>query len=58
MATIADADASSGGSAILSYSLEWDWGSGAAGFVALIGESTDNLVTQYTATSLTAGTSY
>lgn len=57
MATIADSDASNGGSAILSYSLEWDWGS-AAGFVALIGESADNLVTQYTATSLTAGTSY
>jgi hypothetical protein len=37
-----------GGSDILSYSLEWDSGSGGASFTPLIGYSTNSLVLVFT----------
>jgi len=47
-----------GGSPILSYSLEWDSGSSGAGFSALVGLTGDNLNRVQMATGLTAGASY
>lgn len=50
--------ASSGGSSILSYSLEWDSGAGAA-YADLVGLSSDNLIRTFTQTSgVTEGSSY
>jgi hypothetical protein len=46
-----------GGSAILSYSLDWDYGSGST-YVNLIGGTNDSLTLSYTKTGLTTGSTY
>lgn len=59
MTAIADGDAAAnGGSPIVSYSLEWDSGSGGAGFTALVGEASPNVQLAQVATGLTTGASY
>ena len=47
-----------GGSPIISYSLEWDSGSNGAFFTSLIGETSNNILLTYTKTLLTAGANY
>lgn len=47
-----------GGSTIVSYSLEWDSGTSGATFTSLIGESSNNIQLTYSKTSLSAGQSY
>lgn len=47
--------ADTGDSTILSYNLEWDFGSG---YQSLIGLSTNSLATSFTVSSVSAGTSY
>jgi hypothetical protein len=59
MTAIADTDtASNGGSAILSYSLEWDSGNSGSGFQAIVGDPTNSLLLEHVVTGLTAGTAY
>jgi hypothetical protein len=59
MTQISDSDvAANGGSPILSYSLEWDWGTSGAGYVAVTGYVSNSLQLLYTATGLTAGKAY
>jgi hypothetical protein len=59
MTEVLDSDVvGSGGSPILSYSLEWDWGTSGAGYVAVTGYASDSLQLLYTATGLTAGEAY
>lgn len=59
MTAIADTDsAKNGGSPITSYSLEWDWGTSGAGYIAVTGYASDSLQLVYTATGLTAGAAY
>lgn len=57
MTTLSDS-VKTGGSPVISYSLEWDNGSGQTYFLSLMGEATNNIQLIYTATDLTAGDSY
>jgi hypothetical protein len=50
--------AATGGSPIISYSLEWDNGFGGTSFVALAGATTNNIQLTFTISDLTAGSSY
>jgi len=47
-----------GGSPIVSYSLEWDQGTNGASFVALNGVDSNNIQLLYVAQDLTAGSTY
>src|SRR5690606_24138634 len=51
-------DAQTGGSAIISYVLEWDAGTAGGTYTVLVGENTNNFVMSYTQTQLTSGASY
>jgi hypothetical protein len=50
--------AETGDSAITSYNLEYDSGNGNGVFTELVGDASDYTSTAYTASSLTAGTTY
>jgi len=59
MPEILDSDsAANGGSAILSYSLEWDSGFTGTGFTALTGAASDNLELARVVAGLSAGAAY
>jgi len=47
-----------GGSPIVSYSLEWDNGSNGASWVVLNGVSSNNILLRYLMSDLTAGMTY
>jgi hypothetical protein len=49
-------DTDTGGTAILSYKLEWD--QGGSSWLALVGESSESLATSYTVSGLTEGEAY
>jgi hypothetical protein len=50
--------ADNGGSPIISYSLEWDAGSGGVSFIPLTGLTSNNILLSYTQTGLSAGSAY